>query len=94
MKSYSQMDRTSRQRTDVVEGIESTLTMLGHKLREGAVTVERDYAPDLPPVDAYAGELNQVWTNLVDNALDAMAGAGTLRLATHPPRRRCRRRDR
>ncbi len=84
VKSYSQMDRTSRQRTDVVEGIESTLTMLGHKLREAAVTVERDYAPDLPPVDAYAGELNQVWTNLVDNALDAMAGRGTLRLATRP----------
>ena len=84
VKSYSQMDRGWRQRTDVVEGIESTLTMLGHKLRQGDVTVERDYATDLPAVDAYAGELNQVWTNLVDNALDAMAGRGTLRLSARP----------
>ena len=54
--------------------------MLGHKLPDG-VTVVRDYGA-VPPVEAYAGELNQVWTNLVDNALDAMAGTGTLRVAT------------
>lgn len=81
VRSYSQMDRGSRQRTDLTEGIESTLVMLGHKI--GAdVRVVREYDPELPPVDVYPGELNQVWTNLVDNALDAMGGSGTLRVAT------------
>jgi len=80
VRSYSQMDRASLQRTDVTEGLESTLAMLGHKLRDG-VTVVRDYA-DLPRIDAYAGELNQLWTNLIDNAVDAMDGRGTLRLTT------------
>ncbi len=82
VKSYSHMDRAARQRIDIVEGIESTLTMLGHKLRVGDIVVERDYAEDLPLLDAYPGELNQVWTNLVDNALDAMEGRGTLRITT------------
>ena len=81
VKSYSQMDRASMQRIDVTEGIESTLVMLGHKLRDG-VTVVRDYGADVPRIEAYAGELNQVWTNLIDNAVDAMDGAGTLRVAT------------
>jgi signal transduction histidine kinase len=80
VRSYSQLDRASRQRTDVREGIESTLTMLGHKLRQG-VTVVRQY-DDVPEIDAYAGELNQVWTNLVDNAVDAMEGTGTLTVRT------------
>ncbi len=81
IKSYSQMDRASRQHIDVTDGLESTLVMLGHKLRDG-VTVVRDYSADVPQVDAYAGELNQVWTNLIDNAVDAMDGAGTLRIAS------------
>jgi signal transduction histidine kinase len=51
------------------------------RLRDG-VTVVRDYAGDVPPVEAHAGELNQVWTNLIDNAVDAMDGKGTLRLST------------
>jgi len=80
VRSYSQLDRASRQQVDVREGLESTLTMLGHKLR-GGVTVVREY-DDLPQVDAYAGELNQVWTNLVDNAVDAMDGQGTLTVRT------------
>jgi signal transduction histidine kinase len=80
VRSYSQLDRASRQRTDVRDGIESTLTMLGHKLK-GGVTVVREYA-DLPEVEAYPGELNQVWTNLVDNAVDAMDGEGTLTVRT------------
>jgi signal transduction histidine kinase len=79
VKSYSQMDRAEVQRIEVTDGLESTMTMLGHKLRD--VTVVRDYA-DLPRIDAYAGELNQVWTNLIDNAVDAMDGHGTLRLTT------------
>jgi signal transduction histidine kinase len=81
VKSYSQMDRASVQRINVTDGLESTLVMLGHKLR-GGVTVVRDYGTDVPPIEAYAGELNQVWTNLIDNAIDALGGAGTLRVAT------------
>ena len=81
MSSYSQMDRASRQRIDVTEGLESTLVMLGHKVRDG-VEVVRSYGADVPRIDAYPGELNQVWTNLIDNALDAMDGGGTLRLTT------------
>jgi signal transduction histidine kinase len=80
VRSYSQMDRSSAQRIDVRDGIESTLTMLGHKLK-GGVSVVREYA-DLPQIEAYAGELNQVWTNLLDNAVDAMDGQGTLTLRT------------
>ncbi len=80
VRSYSQVDRASRQRVDVREGLDSTLTMLGHKLR-GGVTVLREY-DELPQIDAYAGELNQVWTNLIDNAVDAMDGQGTLTVGT------------
>ena len=81
VKSYSQMDRASMQHIDITEGLESTLVMLGHKLRDG-VTIMRDYGSDVPSIDAHAGELNQVWTNLIDNAIDAMGGVGTLRLST------------
>jgi signal transduction histidine kinase len=81
VKSYSQMDRASVQYIDVADGIESTLQMLGYKLRDG-VTVVRDYSAEVPRIHVYPGELNQVWTNLIDNAIDAMAGAGTLRLST------------
>ena len=80
VKSYSQMDRASVQLTNVVDGLESTVVMLAHKLR-GGVVVERDWAADLPTVKAIPGELNQVWTNLIDNAVDAMGGSGVLRLA-------------
>ena len=67
---------------DVTEGLESTLVMLGHKLR-GGVTVVREYDADLPrDRRATPGELNQVWTNLIDNAVDAMDGDGTLRVVT------------
>jgi len=81
VKSYSQMDRASMQYTDVTEGLESTLVMLGHKIPTG-VTVVRDYRAQLPRIEASAGELNQVWTNLIDNAIDAMDGAGRLRVST------------
>jgi signal transduction histidine kinase len=81
VRSYSQMDRASMQQTDIAVGIDNTLVMLGHKLRDG-VKVVRDYDPDLPIIPAYAGELNQVWTNLIDNAVDAMDGRGTLRVST------------
>ncbi|MET0998041.1 MAG: ATP-binding protein [Marmoricola sp.] len=81
VRSYSQVDRGSLQRIDVKDGLESTLIMLGHKLRDGVV-VERDFGADVPQIEAYAGELNQVWTNLIDNAVDAMDGRGTLRVTT------------
>ena len=81
VKSYTQMDRASLQRIDVTDGLESTLIMLGQMLRDG-VTVVRDYGTDVPPVHAHAGELNQVWTNLIRNAVEAMDGQGTLRLST------------
>jgi signal transduction histidine kinase len=81
VRSYSQLDRALMQQIDVTDGLDSTLVMLGHKLRDG-VTVVREYSADVPRIEAYAGELNQVWTNLIDNAVDAMAGRGTLRVAT------------
>jgi len=72
-KQYSQMDRGPLQQVDVHDGLESTLTMLKHKLETG-IEVVRDYDRSLPELPAYAGELNQVWTNLVDNAAAAMEG--------------------
>jgi signal transduction histidine kinase len=83
VRSYSQMDRASLQQTDLVEGLDSTLVMMGHRLGTG-IRVERHYAPALPPIEAMAGELNQVWTNLVDNAIDAMDGEGTLTVSARP----------
>lgn len=80
MKDYSYMDRGPLQEVNVHEGIDSTLTILKHKLKYG-VEVIRDYGT-LPPVCAYGRELNQVWTNLIDNAVDAMNGKGQLRIRT------------
>jgi len=80
-KQYTQMDRAPLQTFDVHAGLDSTLTMLGHKLEDG-VEVVRDYHRDLPLVVAYPAELNQVWTNLIDNAVDAMGGRGTLTVRT------------
>ena len=85
-KQYSQMDRSPLQQLDVHDGLESTLTMLKHKLETG-IEVVRDYDRSLPELPAYAGELNQVWTNLVDNAVDAMDGMdGTGRLTVRTTR--------
>ena len=81
VKSYSHLDRASLQPVDVREGLASTLVMLGHRM-EG-VRVVRDFAAELPRVPGDAGELNQVWTNLLDNAVDAMDGSGTLRVSAH-----------
>jgi signal transduction histidine kinase len=85
-KQYSQMDRSPLQQLDIHDGLESTLTMLKHKLETG-IEVVRDYDRSLPELPAYAGELNQVWTNLVDNAVDAMDGMdGTGRLTVRTAR--------
>jgi signal transduction histidine kinase len=80
VKTYSQMDRAELQRIDVHEGIESTLAMLAPKLHD--VDVVRVFQTDLPRIEVYAAELNQVWTNLIDNAIDAIDGAGTLTITT------------
>ncbi len=79
VRSYAYMDRAPVQDVDIPATLETTLLILKHRLREG-VTVERDYAPDLPPVEAYGSELNQVWTNLIANAIDAMEGHGRILL--------------
>ena len=79
VRSYSQLDRASVQRTDVTEGLQSTLTVLAHKL--SGITVAREL-DEIPQIEAIPGELNQVWTNLIDNAIDAMDGSGTLRVST------------
>ena len=81
-KQYTQMDRAPLQTFDVHEGLDATLTMLGHKL-EG-IEVVRDYDRSLPKISAFPGELNQVWTNLIDNAVDAMDGDGKLTVRTRP----------
>lgn len=81
VKEYSHMDRAAMQEIDVHQGIESTLTILGHQLKRG-VKVVRDYDKNLPLICAYGGELNQIWTNLIDNAIEAMHGQGELRLRT------------
>jgi signal transduction histidine kinase len=81
IKSYSYMDQAPLQEIDVHEGLESTLTMLHHELK-GSIEVTREYDRGLPHITAYGSELNQVWTNLIDNAIDAMNGKGHLRLRT------------
>lgn len=79
IKSHVHMDRTQdMQRTDVITGIENTLTLLGHKLRDKQIEVERKYKDDLPEIEAHVSELNQVWMNLIDNAIFAMDQKGKL----------------
>ncbi|MGH9026910.1 MAG: ATP-binding protein [Acidimicrobiia bacterium] len=82
-KQYTQMDRAPLQSFDVHEGLDATLTMLAHKLGDDIVVV-RDYDRSLQKITAFPGELNQVWTNLIDNALDAMTGHGQLTIRTRP----------
>jgi signal transduction histidine kinase len=81
VKEYSHMDQVAVQEVDIHRGLESTLTMFNHQLKEG-IRVVRDYDQGLPKICANGGELNQVWTNLIDNAIDAMHGKGELRLRT------------
>jgi signal transduction histidine kinase len=81
VKEYSFMDQGALQEVDVEHGLETTLTIMNHKLKRG-ISVVRDFAPNLPKVMASGSELNQVWTNLIDNAVDAMKGNGTLSIRT------------
>jgi signal transduction histidine kinase len=79
VKTYAYLDQAPVQEVDLRASLEDTLVILKHQLREG-VTVRREFAPDLPRIEAYASELNQVWTNLIANAVQAMGGKGTLEL--------------
>ncbi len=72
VKDYSYMDKAPQQEIDIHDGLESTLTILGNKLKQANITVNRDYGCNLPRLSAYGSELNQVWTNLIDNAIDAL----------------------
>jgi signal transduction histidine kinase len=82
-KQYSQLDRAAHQYIDVRDGLKSTLIMLMHKINErGNITVVKDFDDSLPTIPAHPAELNQVWTNLIDNAIYAMPDGGTLTLRT------------
>jgi signal transduction histidine kinase len=79
---YVYLDQAPVQRVDIHEGLDNTLVLLRSKLRQG-VTVQREYAPALPRIQAYGSELNQAWTNIIDNAIGAMQGQGQLTLRTY-----------
>jgi signal transduction histidine kinase len=82
IKEYTHMDQAPVQNVDIVKSLESTLTILNHKLKRGVV-VQRDYQRVPLLVNSFGSELNQVWTNIIDNAIDAMGGKGELRVRTH-----------
>ena len=83
IKNYSYMDRSpEKTNADLHDGLDSTLVMLGHKLKKKHITIEKNYNKALPEVPVYAGELNQVWTNIIDNAIDAMENDGKLVIET------------
>ena len=82
IKNYSYMDRAALQEVDIHRDLDNTLKILHHKLKYG-VTVTKNYGDNIPKISAYDSELNQVWTNLIDNAIDAMDGKGELTIATN-----------
>jgi signal transduction histidine kinase len=82
VKTYSYMDQAPIQEIDLHRGIESTLTMLRHKLDESGITVTREYDQSLPHISAYGSELNQVWTNIIDNAIDSIGNHGRIIIRT------------
>jgi signal transduction histidine kinase len=83
VKTYAYMDRGELVEVDLHEGLETTLVVLGHKLKHTAIEIVREYDRALPKVTVRGSELNQVWTNLLDNAIDALGETGTLTIATH-----------
>ena len=82
VKAYAYMDRGGVVQADIHEGLETTLKVMGHKLKHTEIALERDYDRTLPPLTIYGSELNQVWTNLLDNAIDALGSTGTITLRT------------
>ncbi len=82
IKAYAYMDRGEVVQVDVREGLETTLTILKHKLKHTQIEVERDYDPALPKITVHGAELNQVWTNLLDNAIDALGDSGHITITT------------
>ncbi|HEX3520251.1 MAG TPA: ATP-binding protein [Solirubrobacteraceae bacterium] len=82
VKSYAYMDRGELVETDIHEGLETTLTVLGHKLKHTEIVLVRDYDRTLPRLTVNGGELNQVWTNLLDNAIQALGERGTITIST------------
>jgi signal transduction histidine kinase len=82
IKEYTYMDQAAIQNVDVVKSLENTLTILNHKLKQG-IAVQRDYQKVPLLVNSFGSELNQVWTNIIDNAIDAMHGKGELRVRTY-----------
>jgi signal transduction histidine kinase len=82
IKRYTYMDQAPEQEVDIHEGIEETLTMIGFSLRKKSITVQRNYDKSIPKICAAGAELNQVWTNLISNAIDAMNTGGELQLKT------------
>lgn len=82
LKGYSYMDQAPIQNVDINAGLEDTLLILQNKLK-GNITIKRNYAPNLPRIEAYGSELNQVWTNLIDNSIDAINGGGEIGLCTY-----------
>ena len=94
VKAYAYMDRGGVVEADIHEGLETTLTVLAHKLKHTQIEIKRDYDRALPPVTIYGSELNQVWTNLLDNAIDAVGQSGTITVAHQARRRLHPRRDR
>jgi signal transduction histidine kinase len=82
VKAYAYMDRGGLVEADIHDGLETTVTVLGHKLKHTEIEVVRDYDRTLPPAMIYGSELNQVWTNVLDNAIDAAGSSGTITLRT------------
>jgi len=82
IKEYTYMDQSPVQNVDIVKSLETTLTILNHKIKQG-ITVQRDYQRVPLLVNSFGSELNQIWTNIIDNAIDAMQGKGELRVRTY-----------
>jgi len=82
VKEYSYLDQAPLQQVDIHESLENTLVILRHKTGDG-IQIRKEFAPDLPNIEAYGSDLNQVWTNILDNALDALNGKGEIVLRTY-----------
>ena len=84
VKTYAYMDRGELLELDIHEGLETTLAVLGHRLKHTSIEVKRNYDKSLPKLTVRGSELNQVWTNLIDNAIDALGDHGTITITTSP----------